>query len=231
MPAHVAVHVRRRVRVDGRRDAWRMNTNSLTGGTSPKPVVTNRPPDARAAPSPCRCSARRRDRSEQGVGAPPGAFGDTAGRLRQHLGHVGNDLDPRRRQRERRSAFASPPRTSAAASATASLDYISDHRSAYYNANERASARPARRSTPLNAGARAPTSCKHAHACASVTEDDWAGYDRRLRRSNPALVDADRRLTYWWKNAEPGPKHFCTYARPGTPTSFFDNDAALSGRG
>jgi roadblock/LC7 domain-containing protein len=30
---------------------------------------------------------------------------------------------------------------------------------------------------------------------------------------------------YWWANAKPGPKHFCTNANPGLSTSFFDNNA------
>ncbi len=32
-------------------------------------------------------------------------------------------------------------------------------------------------------------------------------------------------FNYWWANAKPGPKHFCTNASPGLPATFFDNDA------
>lgn len=36
-------------------------------------------------------------------------------------------------------------------------------------------------------------------------------------------------FNYWWANAMPGPKHYCTNPSPGLPTTFFDNDGALSG--
>ena len=43
--------------------------------------------------------------------------------------------------------------------------------------------------------------------------------------TNPAIdmpvVDFD----YWWRNAKPGPKHFCTNPSPGLSATFFDNDA------
>ena len=32
-------------------------------------------------------------------------------------------------------------------------------------------------------------------------------------------------FNYWWANAKPGPKHFCTNANPGLATDFFDNNA------
>jgi Tfp pilus assembly protein PilX len=43
--------------------------------------------------------------------------------------------------------------------------------------------------------------------------------------SNPALVMPAVDYNYWWANAAPGPKHFCTNASPGLATDFFDNDA------
>ena len=36
-------------------------------------------------------------------------------------------------------------------------------------------------------------------------------------------------FNYWWANAMPGPKHFCTNPSPGVATNFFDNDAAIAG--
>jgi Tfp pilus assembly protein PilX/roadblock/LC7 domain-containing protein len=33
---------------------------------------------------------------------------------------------------------------------------------------------------------------------------------------------------YWWANAMPGPKHFCTNANPGLLTNFFDNNASTT---
>jgi len=44
--------------------------------------------------------------------------------------------------------------------------------------------------------------------------------------SNPALSMPSIDFNYWWANAEPGPKHFCTNSNPGLSTTFFDNDAS-----
>jgi hypothetical protein len=46
--------------------------------------------------------------------------------------------------------------------------------------------------------------------------------------SNPALEMPQVDFDYWWANAKPGPKHFCTNANPGLPTNFFDNDAGTT---
>ena len=35
-------------------------------------------------------------------------------------------------------------------------------------------------------------------------------------------------FNYWWANAKPGPKHFCTNSNPGLSTTFFDNNAATT---
>lgn len=40
---------------------------------------------------------------------------------------------------------------------------------------------------------------------------------------NLAMPTVD--FTYWWANAKPGPKHFCTNVNPGLATNFFDTDA------
>jgi hypothetical protein len=46
--------------------------------------------------------------------------------------------------------------------------------------------------------------------------------------SNPAIAMPDIDWNYWWANAKPGPKHFCTNASPGISTSFFDNNASTT---
>ncbi len=43
--------------------------------------------------------------------------------------------------------------------------------------------------------------------------------------SNPALAMPQVDFNYWWANAMPGPKHFCTNPNPGLANDFFDNDA------
>ena len=45
---------------------------------------------------------------------------------------------------------------------------------------------------------------------------------------NPAISMPTIDWNYWWANAKPGPKHFCTNANPGISTSFFDNNAATT---
>ncbi|MGZ4439559.1 MAG: hypothetical protein ACXVZN_04200 [Gaiellaceae bacterium] len=35
-------------------------------------------------------------------------------------------------------------------------------------------------------------------------------------------------FNYWWANAAPGPKHFCTNSNPGLSATFFDNDASTT---
>jgi len=46
--------------------------------------------------------------------------------------------------------------------------------------------------------------------------------------SNPALSMPQVDFNYWWANAMPGPKHFCTNPSPGLSTTFFDNDASTT---
>jgi hypothetical protein len=46
--------------------------------------------------------------------------------------------------------------------------------------------------------------------------------------SNPALGMPVIDWNYWWANAKPGPKHFCTNANPGLATNFFDNNASTT---
>lgn len=45
---------------------------------------------------------------------------------------------------------------------------------------------------------------------------------------NPAITMPDIDWDYWWANAMPGPKHFCTNSNPGIATNFFDNNASTT---
>jgi hypothetical protein len=45
---------------------------------------------------------------------------------------------------------------------------------------------------------------------------------------NPAISMPDIDWNYWWANAKPGPKHFCTNTNPGISTTFFDNNASTT---
>jgi Tfp pilus assembly protein PilX len=49
-----------------------------------------------------------------------------------------------------------------------------------------------------------------------------------LPADNPAISMPDIDWNYWWANAKPGPKHFCTNTNPGISTTFFDNNSATT---
>jgi hypothetical protein len=64
------------------------------------------------------------------------------------------------------------------------------------------------------------------HSTCTSADHVYAGtITKPAAGSNPALSMPEVDFTYWWKNAKPGPKHFCTNPNPGLPTNFFDNDA------
>jgi len=46
--------------------------------------------------------------------------------------------------------------------------------------------------------------------------------------NNPDLAMPVVDFNYWWANAMPGPKHFCTNANPGVSTTYFDNNASTT---
>jgi hypothetical protein len=76
--------------------------------------------------------------------------------------------------------------------------------------------------TYLNQAAHTPcTATDHTYAT-TVTTTSAA--------NNPALVMPDVDFNYWWANAMPGPKHFCTNPSPGLATNFFDNNASTTTR-
>ena len=65
-----------------------------------------------------------------------------------------------------------------------------------------------------------------AHTPCSSADHVWATTIATVpAASNSALQNPAVDFTYWWANAKPGPKHFCTNANPGISTTFFDNDA------
>jgi hypothetical protein len=64
------------------------------------------------------------------------------------------------------------------------------------------------------------------HSSCTSADHVYAGsITKPAAGSNPALSMPQVDFTYWWNNAKPGPKHFCTNPSPGLPTNFFDNDA------
>lgn len=78
-----------------------------------------------------------------------------------------------------------------------------------------------------NIGGTCTYNAQSAHTPCSATDHVYAGtITSTPAASNPALSMPQVDFNYWWANAKPGPKHFCTNANPGLPTNFFDNDAA-----
>jgi hypothetical protein len=65
-----------------------------------------------------------------------------------------------------------------------------------------------------------------AHVPCSPADHVWANSIATVAEADNTALDMPQvDFTYWWKNAKPGPKHFCTNANPGISTTFFDNDS------
>jgi hypothetical protein len=112
-----------------------------------------------------------------------------------------------------------------AGSATASLDWISIMVTYTNDTNGiGVSGTPVKQ---VNVGGSCTYNGQSAHTPCTATDHVTATtVTTTSAANNPALVMPDVDFNYWWANAMPGPKHFCTNASPGLPTNFFDNDAA-----
>ncbi len=78
----------------------------------------------------------------------------------------------------------------------------------------------------LNVGGSCTYELQAAHTPCTATDHTYATtVTTTSAANNPALVMPDVDFNYWWANAMPGPKHFCTNPSPGLATNFFDNDA------
>ncbi len=71
-------------------------------------------------------------------------------------------------------------------------------------------------------------SCRYNAVTASPCTTDQNVYAASNTAQGKGLEMPDVDFTYWWQNAKPGPKHFCTNSSPGITTSFFDNDAGTT---
>jgi hypothetical protein len=74
------------------------------------------------------------------------------------------------------------------------------------------------------------------HTTCSSADRVWATTVKTVAPAdNTALGMPDIDWDYWYANAKPGPKHFCTNPNPGLATNFFDNnslhDASLTVNG
>ena len=155
--------------------------------------------------------------------APPSSTVD----LRQLVRPLGHDLDGSRPERlELRPSLRREERPGAA-SATASLDYISV--TVTYNDDTNGIGTSATPISQANIGGTCTYNANPAHTPCSSADHVYAGtITSTSAGSNPALVMPSVDFKYWWANAMPGPKHFCTNANPGLSTTFFDNNASTT---
>ena len=116
----------------------------------------------------------------------------------------------------------------AAATATASIDYISI--TVTYKDDTNGIGTAGAPVSQVNTGGACSYNGATAHNPCTSADHVYAGtITSTAAASNPALSMPQVDFNYWWANAMPGPKHFCTNPSPGLPNNFFDNDAALTG--
>ena len=115
----------------------------------------------------------------------------------------------------------------AAASATASLDYVSVN--VTYNDDTNGIGTAGTPVSQANIGGTCTYNAQAAHTpCTSADHVYARTITTTAPASNPALVMPSVDFKYWWANAMPGPKHFCTNSSPGLSTTFFDNNASTT---
>ena len=108
---------------------------------------------------------------------------------------------------------------------TASVDYISV--TVTYSNDTNGIGTPGTPVTQANVGDTCTYNAQSAHTPCTSTDHVYATtITSTPAGSNPALVMPQVDFDYWWANAKPGPKHFCTNPNPGLSNTFFDNDAA-----
>jgi Tfp pilus assembly protein PilX len=112
-------------------------------------------------------------------------------------------------------------------SSTASLDYVSITVS--YTDDTNGIGTPGTPIASANIGGSCTYNAQAAHTPCTSTDHVYANNITTVApASNPALDMPTVDFNYWWKNAAPGPKHFCTNPSPGLSTTFFDNDASTT---
>ena len=115
----------------------------------------------------------------------------------------------------------------AAATSTASVDSITI--TVYYTPTPDGIGTPGTPVKAANIGGTCQYRAQAAHTPCTSTDHVYATtITSTSAASNPALVMPAVDFNYWWANAKPGPKHFCTNSNPGLATNFFDNDAGTT---
>ncbi|MGZ4394389.1 MAG: hypothetical protein ACXVZ2_03375 [Gaiellaceae bacterium] len=115
----------------------------------------------------------------------------------------------------------------AAASATASIDYVTV--TVQYKPDTNGIGTSGTPVLEANIGGTCTYLLQAAHTPCTSVDHVYAGTITSTPvASNPALVMPSVDFNYWWANAAPGPKHFCTNSNPGLSATFFDNDASTT---
>jgi hypothetical protein len=117
----------------------------------------------------------------------------------------------------------------AAAAATAAVDFVQI--TVTYSAASPSSIGTASTSVAqANVGGTCTYASSAPHApCGSADKVYASSSTTTAAADNPALEMPQVDFNYWYQNAKPGPKHFCTNPNPGITSTFFDNDTTLNG--
>jgi Tfp pilus assembly protein PilX len=204
-----------------------LSSKSLTGGASPAPVFTNTTVGSTGALQDANVQLLK-------AGAPVGSnkavVGSTWGTASSTITYgAANDLWGTTWTAANLNAsnfglrFAA--KNVAAASATASIDYVSV--TVTYNDDTNGIGASGSPVNEANIGGTCTYNGAAAHQPCTSADHVWASnITNTAAASNPALSMPQVDFAYWWANAMPGPKHFCTNPSPGLATNFFDNDSA-----
>ena len=174
-------------------------------------------------------------------GSVPG--GETEPSVREHVAELEHSRLIRRRRRpverdldagrHQRDELRRPPRRDKApgtvTTETANVDYVTV--TVYYTpVPAQGIGTPSVPVAQLNVGQTCQLNYNAAHSpCSSADLTYATKVTTTAAADNPALTMPAVDFQYWYKNAEPGPKHFCTNPNPGITSSFFDNDTTMNG--
>jgi Tfp pilus assembly protein PilX len=105
---------------------------------------------------------------------------------------------------------------------TASVDGVSIK--VYYTASSIGTSGSPIGETDVGGGCQLGVNTLHT-TCSGADKVYASTYTTVAPADNPAISMPDIDWDYWWANAKPGPKHFCTNTNPGISSTFFDNDS------
>ena len=119
--------------------------------------------------------------------------------------------------------------TSAYTAETANVDYVTV--TVYYTpVPAQGIGTPSTPVAQLNVGQTCQLNYNAAHSpCTSADLTYATKVTMTAAADNTALTMPAVDFAYWYQNARPGPKHFCTNPNPGITSSFFDNDSTMNG--